>query len=261
MSDAVREAEGIERAAWRDLILATPEMARSALGLSLEQLGAATVIRLATADLPLWNRAFGILPGERVSRDTVELIRSHFAAADLGRYLIQLPPGVELEEGALEGLRPLRRWSKVLHRLEAIPELNSAIEVRRVISESELFAATGCEAFGSPPSFAPLFAAPIGRPGWLHYLAMAEGRAIAVAAMYAEGGVAWLGVAATLPSARRRGAQQALLAARLSDAKRLGVRAAYSEADEDLPDRPNASLRNMLRVGFELLYHRDNFGP
>jgi len=261
VSNAVREAEGIERAAWRDLILATPDSARSALGLSLEQLGATTVIRLVAADLPLWNRAFGLLPDERLTRATVDAIRAHFEAADRKRYLLQVPPGVEVAAGALDGLRPLRRWAKVRHALATIPDLAPALEIRRVSTESSLFAATGCEAFGSPPPFAALLSAPIGRPGWSHYLAMEEDRAIAVAAMYAKEDVAWFGVAATLPSARRRGAQQALLAARLRDAKRLGLHSAYSEADEDLPDRPNSSVRNLLRLGFELLYHRDNFGP
>ncbi|MFN8548267.1 MAG: hypothetical protein U0527_09985 [Candidatus Eisenbacteria bacterium] len=204
---------------------------------------------------------FGLRPADRLTRADVDAVRAHFAVANRTRFLIQVPPGVEVEAGALDPLRPLRGWSKLVHHLTAVPEVGAAFEIRRATEDAARFAATGCDAFGAPPLFAPLLAAPVGRPGWSHYLALDAGRAVAIGAMYAAGDVAWLGVAATLATDRRRGAQQALLAARLRDARSLGLRAVYSEGDQDLPDRPGSSVRNMLRLGFDLLYHRENFGP
>jgi branched-chain amino acid transport system ATP-binding protein len=65
---------------------------------------------------------------------------------------------------------------------------------------------------------------------------------------------AWLGVAATLPEARGRGAQKALILARLALAAAEGCRRAHSETAV-LPGR-NPSLANLTACGFSLVHHR-----
>jgi hypothetical protein len=65
----------------------------------------------------------------------------------------------------------------------------------------------------------------------------------------------------TVPAHRRRGAQGSLLARRLEDGIELGCRWFVTETGAEDPDRPNASLRNMLRVGFEVAYLRRNYTP
>ena len=68
-----------------------------------------------------------------------------------------------------------------------------------------------------------------------------------------EGG-GYLGYAGTAPEHRGKGAQSALLAARIRRARELGCDAVFTETGEQLPDRPSASYRNILRAGFEELY-------
>lgn len=66
--------------------------------------------------------------------------------------------------------------------------------------------------------------------------------------------VAHLYIASTLPAYRGRGVQQALIQARLADAKRAGVKLASIAA------RPaSSSSRNALRAGFELAYTKSTF--
>ena len=67
-------------------------------------------------------------------------------------------------------------------------------------------------------------------------------------------GAGYLGLAGTAPEHRGKGAQSALLAARIERARELGCDAVFTETGEQLPDRPSASYRNIVRAGFEELY-------
>lgn len=89
-----------------------------------------------------------------------------------------------------------------------------------------------------------------GEPGGMHrFMASAGEEAIAGAAMSVSGGVAWLAGDATLPAARNRGAQGALLRARLLRAAELGCELAAATV---LPG--SGSHRNYERAGFRFAY-------
>ncbi len=78
--------------------------------------------------------------------------------------------------------------------------------------------------------------------------------------MVIDGGVAELGMAATLEPARGRGCQTALLRRRIVDAAEAGCHTLFVETGERVPDRPSTSYRNILRAGFEEAYLRPNWG-
>ena len=63
---------------------------------------------------------------------------------------------------------------------------------------------------------------------------------------------------AARPEHRGKGAQTALLAARIERARTLGLAALTTETGERLPDRPSGSYRNILRAGFVEAYLRPN---
>ena len=67
----------------------------------------------------------------------------------------------------------------------------------------------------------------------------------------ARGGAAYLGFAATLPEHRGKGAQGALIAARIQRAGELGCATIVTETGERRDDGPGNSYRNILRFGFE----------
>lgn len=83
------------------------------------------------------------------------------------------------------------------------------------------------------------------------FWAEAKGEPIAAASLSTHGGVALLAGASTLPSARGRGAQSALLAARLQFAREAGCDVAMMGA---LPG--STSQRNAERHGFRIAYTR-----
>jgi GNAT superfamily N-acetyltransferase len=87
------------------------------------------------------------------------------------------------------------------------------------------------------------------------FLAEAAGRPIASGAVAIHDGIALLAGASTLPTARRQGAQRALLQARLRHAANLGCDLAMMCA---LPGSP--SQRNAERQGFHIAYTRIKWG-
>lgn len=87
--------------------------------------------------------------------------------------------------------------------------------------------------------------------GFARYFALRDGAPVAAGSLRTSGGVAHLCGATTLPAHRRRGAQTALLAARLADAARAGCDLAV------MTTQPGSkSAENGARRGFELLYPR-----
>ena len=85
-------------------------------------------------------------------------------------------------------------------------------------------------------------------PGLRRFLAWDQGRPVAAAAFSRHGTVAVIGGAATLPRARGRGAQTALLHHRLNRAAEAGALAAVATAAPG-----SASARNLARAGFTMV--------
>ncbi len=138
--------------------------------------------------------------------------------------------------------------------LDAAP--NPSLRIRTVgDAEGELWAKTAAEGW-SETAGAGDFMLTIGRvfaatSGSHLYVAELDGRAIAAAAMHMHEGVALMAGASTVPSARGRGAQLALLERRLHDAFADGCDIAMMGA---LPG--SISQRNAERHGFRIAYTR-----
>ncbi len=113
--------------------------------------------------------------------------------------------------------------------------------------------------YGLPEWAGALAANVVGRPGWSCYVAY-EGREPAGAgALFVHEGVGWLGFGATLPEFRGRGAQSAILAARIEDARIQGCSTVVTETGELEEGRPAGSYRNILRAGFREAGVRPNY--
>ena len=113
---------------------------------------------------------------------------------------------------------------------------------------------------GLPPIVGQWLAPLVGRDGWRCFVAFDGQDAVAAAALYLSVKAAWFDIGATLPSHRRRGAQSALLAAR--------IRAAAAEADcahlateTGIPHAGEAgpSFKSIQTAGFCIVYRRLNY--
>ena len=124
---------------------------------------------------------------------------------------------------------------------------------------ADAFGLVTAEGFGIPPEVNSAMTAIVGAPGWSVFVAYEGDEPAGCGALYCDGAVGWLGIGATRPQFRRRGAQNAILAARIVRAGELGASRVTTETGVLDESRPNGSYRNILRAGFREAYVRDNW--
>jgi GNAT superfamily N-acetyltransferase len=174
----------------------------------------------------------------------------------------QLVPGALSEElSALLSSRGLRQTvlqPVFVRRGEAsISDLGGLVRVVRVETPASL------EAFqllyvrgwqvdaGFAPTLASFIRGWVKLPGWSLYLALERGEPIGVATLFDYEGLSYLADAATPPEFRGRGAQTALLGARLEAARERGAEVVFGMADFGSP-----SHRNLEQAGVPMRYAR-----
>lgn len=163
------------------------------------------------------------------------------------------------------GYRPIEQTS-VLHRPPSLPDdaprrltrdLTSGVTARPIVAgEEALWAATSAGGWSADhPALGPvvedLGAVTARSSGTTCFVAECGGEVIAAGAVAIHGGVAVLAGASTLPVWRRRGAQAALLAARLDFAASQGCELAMMAASPG-----STSQQNAERQGFRIAYTR-----
>lgn len=114
-------------------------------------------------------------------------------------------------------------------------------------------------AFGLPAPVGAWVAALAGRPGWTVMRALHGDAAIGAGVARIDASGAWLGLGATLPDQRGRGAQGALFAARIGAARSAGCGLVTTETGAPGGSGPGPSYRNMLRAGFIPVGRRANW--
>jgi GNAT superfamily N-acetyltransferase len=254
-------AERGELEAFRDLFLAAPP----GLGARSEEVAGALCIALPeTPRSAMFNRVLGLGLEEPATPDLLNDITDFFGALGV-EWCVALSPHAEpLQLRAWldsRGFVPGYAWAKFHRAVEEPAERET--ELRIVEAEAGAAAADFAEAFvrayGTPELFGDWLARVPGRPGWRCFVAVDGEAPAAAGALFAKGGVGWLGIAATLPEHRRRGAQGAILAARIRAAAEERCHVLVTETGEQVEGRPSASYRNIERAGFELAYVRPNY--
>jgi len=254
--------EFTEAAACVDMIRAAP----ASLGLSVDASDAFVALFAPAFDIVLFNRTIGLGVRVPATRESVDALIAKYRASGVTRFGIQLSPAARPADVSgwltAHGLQVSDSWTKVYMPHDAGRAADTDLRITRIDAGlADRFADVACTAFGMPPALRPFIGATIGKAGWHHYIAWDGPEAAAVGALFVKGDVGWLGIGATLPAYRRRGAQGALMARRIADGAALGCRWFTSETGQDLPDKPNSSFHNMLRTGFSVAYHRPNYMP
>jgi ribosomal protein S18 acetylase RimI-like enzyme len=283
-ADLERLLEVVEIAQYEDLFGALPPDVGERLGIGLDREGAILRITASGYDHPMFNRVMGVGLGsegsEQALEATLDRAAAHYEAAGVRRWMLQLLPHVEpdgfAEKVARRGIVRLRGWAKHLGSAGLDVDPRSDLRVVRLASDAragtrsepwlvDAWAEIGVQNFGFPVPFVRWLRALQGRQRWHLYLALDEETPVATGALFlSESDVGLIGqltFAGTLPEYRRRGAQSALVARRVEDARAAGAKWIACETDEELPDRPNPSTRNLIRLGFPVAYVRGNWGP
>jgi hypothetical protein len=268
-TSAIVSVERVEREAWLDLFsIAAPEVINS-LGIRWTHLPAATVFAAREAPLVEFNRALGLGLEQPVTEEDLEAVTAWLRAHGNSASALQLAPLV-LSEVVLDWMHKTdleaagAGWTKFWRGTSPVPDHPSqATLVLRLAEPSDAadFGAVVQAGFGAPPPFATWFSGLVGRPKWRIYLAYNGKDPVATGALFIDRGWAWIGVAATLPGYRGRGAQTALLSRRISDGLAAGVAGFTGETSEAVPGQQatQTSYRNLLRAGFSVAYTRVNY--
>jgi GNAT superfamily N-acetyltransferase len=252
------EIEHLEAAAWADLHGHFARDAGDQFAV-VQRHGRAAMLASRAADVVAVNRVIGFGFERRLDAGDLAKWRAFYQRQGKARWFVEsspdaaIDPAVLLDAGGVYGGSQV----KLVALLEAVADVPSPPldVVEAVLGDKTTYMDLVGANLGVPERVRPGIVSTMGHPGWHFYFAIAENQPVAGAAMYVEGAGAWFGLAATLPTFRNRGAQTALLLRRLHDARAAGCRWASAET---LPETkaPNPSLRNMTRLGFQVLYHR-----
>jgi GNAT superfamily N-acetyltransferase len=236
----MNELERVEAQAIREAIVLGGGRAETA--------GGAMCVRHPHTDMPELNRAIPI--GEVVDAGAIATWFGEEA------HVVCVPPGYLGLEESLDRLGYARgaAWTKFRRDDAPASPVPTDLRVEETLDVAAFALASG-EGTGMPPALAEELSGIVGAPGWHCFVAWDGDEPAASGALYADGELGWLGVGATRPAFRRRGAQSALLAARIEAARRLGVRRLTTETGVER----GPSYRNILRAGFHEAYERPNW--
>lgn len=264
--------EQVEAEGYAEFTAAASAAARTALGTQQLRIGGGVALALPNDPSGFFSKTIGLGFDEPVTGQLVERVIAFYRARGMPSAKLLLAP---------EALPP--DWSQVCAKLglrEDPPGVLKLVGNLRTMSDraapvrldvglrvvpvepdqAREWALVMFEAFGLPLD--PHHEMPVGvhgKPGW-HSFAVMEGDAIiAAASLYVRGRAADLFGGATLPRARRRGAQSALIAARIMAARSAGCDWLVGDTAPENAGERNSSLRNMQRAGLEICYLRQSW--
>ena len=226
----IHPAELAELEAFRDLYAVAP----ASLGAGSAELGGALCLRLeADPRSAMFNRVLGLGLQTPAAQGALDRIASFFG--DGLAWAVALAPQAEPAElpAWLEhrGYTSGYGWTKFIRAAGAAQEAATDLRVERV-EDGDAFAEAFVRGYGPPEFFRDWVARLPGRPGWHCFVAFEGAEPAGVGALYVTGPVGWLGIAATVPEHRRKGAQSAILAARLDAAVEAGCEVVASDTGE-----------------------------
>ncbi|MDH2425421.1 GNAT family N-acetyltransferase [Sphaerisporangium sp. TRM90804] len=243
-----------------------PAETREALGIECVRLGGGVVLSMRNDPTGYWNKALGFGITEPVTADLVAEVCDFFRSRGVPGAVVQIAPSVlpaDWDEiRAKYGLFEGSSWVKLARDLSVpVPEAEGGPEAERVEApEAARWASVLMRGFGMPEGpLVDMTAAAVAMPGFRAYVTRSGGDVVSSAGLYTHHDAAQLVGAATLPSHRGRGAQTAMLRARIQAAAAAGCRWLCADTGVERPGEHNTSLRNLTRAGFESLYVRQNW--
>ncbi len=263
-SEHAGDLDVAEARAWADFHRAADDDLAASCGVGALEIGSAFLGSAAKIDVLTFNRAIGLGLDHPTSEQAIDLVIEHYAHAGVPRFLVHVHPlAAQAGLPALlesRGLTHYNNWVKLQRGVEALPDVATDLRVVEIEADrAESFATILVTSFDWPKPVTPWVARSVGRPSWRHYLALDGEAPVATGAFFAHGEDAWFDMASTLEGYRGRGAQKALIARRIDDARAMGCTRLVVETAEETSDRRAHAFRNVRRLGFEVAYVRPNY--
>ncbi|MFC4534646.1 GNAT family N-acetyltransferase [Sphaerisporangium dianthi] len=243
-----------------------PTVVREALGIECVRLAGGVLLSMREDPAKYWSKALGFGFAEPVTAGLIGEICDFYRSRNDPSAVLQLAPSVlppDWEKICAEhGLSQGGSSVKLARDLSTdVPAGHTGPRVERVdAKDAHEWATALMRGFDMPEG--PLVEMAAGfavHPDFRAYVIRTGGEVVSVAGMYIGGETAQLLGAATLPEHRGRGAQTAMLRARINDATAAGCRVIFAETGAEEPGAHNTSLHNMTRAGFVPMYTRVNW--
>ncbi|MGH3170928.1 MAG: hypothetical protein ACRDN0_34285 [Trebonia sp.] len=261
--------EGIQAEAYAETGDAAPAALKAALGIRVRRIGGGVALAMPHDPTRWWSKTLGVGFEEPVTGSLVERVIDLYRWQGMPSATLMIAPSALPPDWADICARlGLREQSRIIKLVGDLRKTGSAAPTRladglRVgtvppgqVDEAAAVLFAGME---FPAFMSGLVAGLYGRPGW-HLFGVFEGDAVIAAGnLFVHETVALLFGGATLPAARGRGAQTALIAARIAAARELGCDWVTADTWPEAPGKHNPSLHNMLRAGMSVHYLRSSW--
>jgi GNAT superfamily N-acetyltransferase len=261
-------AERSEAETMHDFVLGAPDSVRARYGIEAIRLGGGVVLSVRDDPSHFWSKTLGFGFDEPLTAELIDEVCAFYRAqrnpvATL-RFAPQVLPG-DWEEicakrdisGGGTQVKLACEVDTALARIEGAGRPESALRVEPIRkTDAQRSSELMFGVFKLPEPAVKMAVASVGRPGWQAFATWDGDQMVGTAASFIHQETAQYFAASTLPEARGRGGQTALIAARTRAAKTAGCRWMVSQTNTEAPGEYNSSLHNMLRAGFEVVYER-----
>lgn len=237
--------------------------APAALDVAAARLGGGVVLHMRHDPIQYWSKALGFT--DAATPDLVDQVLDFYRSQNASSATLQFAPELLPEDfprtAAARGLTEAGSLAKLGCEVKEIPPVATGLRIARVAKDDA--AAWGeliMTSFGAPGTpLSQMIANSVAQPGFQAFAAWDGTTMVAGGNLFVHGDVASINTGGTLPAYRSRGAQSALIAARMDAAREAGCRWVFAEAGLPSPGEESSSLNNLRRAGLEVLYQRRNW--
>ena len=255
-------AEQVELAAWAEVWKAAPRELALRYGIDTRTIGGALCTSVREQASTMLNRVVGLGLDAPATDADLDAIESFFTRQGQPFYISLNPKAKPSDLPArleARGFTSAYAWMKFMRGAEPPPPTETALHVHPVEpGQGADFGEVVAAGYELEP-FTSAWLAELPSTSWRCYVAYDGDEPAGAAALSVHDGTGYLSFAATRPEHRRKGAQSALLARRITDAIAAGCDTLVTETGERIPMKPSNSYRNILRFGFAESYLRPNY--
>jgi GNAT superfamily N-acetyltransferase len=261
-------AERSEAETMYDFVRRAPDAVRARYGIDAIRLGGGVVLSVRDDPSHFWSKTLGFGFDEPLTAELIEEVCAFYRVQRNPVATLRFAPEVLPEDwdeicakrDISRGGAQVKLACEVDTALARIEDFGRSEPTLRVEPMRQKDARRSSElmfgVFKLPEPAVEMAVASVGRPGWQAFAAWDGDRMVGTAASFIHQETAQYFAASTLPEARGRGGQSALIAARARAAKSAGCHWMVAQTNAEAPGEHNTSLHNMLRAGFEVVYER-----
>lgn len=260
------QAEAIEAEYMFRYLADAPVADQKTLGIATRRLSGGVVLSARNDPTQYWSKTLGLGFTEPITGELVKQILDFYRAEQNPLGVLQFAPEVLPQDWdeivRVNGLTPGARIAKYAAPIENVAAAGeTSLRIAPVAKDdAEQWAKVVLDGFGMPhDGLVGMLIASSEHPSTHAYAAWHGDTIVGGASLHVHGDIASLNTASILQPFWKRGAQTALISARLGKARELGCRWITTETFQPAEGEHNSSMSNMLRAGLVKLYIRQNY--